>query len=246
MLVSLQDCGTLPSALALSSKGPNRTRQSLCRAPTRQRPLGKDLIGKGILCRVPRVRHSAKPRQRSAKADGSLPSAERQGARQRVFTFFGKFFAECRSGRHSAKIFFLKNSLPSATMEGTRQIFFEKFFAECHVAGNRQSWPGSAQLCRVPPLGKAGILFFFQFFVVFSLKEFRQHLSVVLSIHVLVRKVCIRRTTRRCCQNTDSDRSRTWKLTIYASTGYPKNIDNPKQIRPTNMHRHAYQRPYHF
>jgi hypothetical protein len=50
--------------------------------------------------------------------------------------------------------------------------------------------------------------------------EFRQHLPAVLPIHA--RRVCIRRTTGRCCQNFDSDGSKTWKLTIYTSTGCQK------------------------
>jgi len=68
---TLPDSETLPSAQALG-KGPSNTWQRLCRVPIRQRSLGKELIGKGILCRVPRVRHSAKalPRAMSALGKG--------------------------------------------------------------------------------------------------------------------------------------------------------------------------------
>jgi len=69
ILSSLQDYETLPSARALG-KGPSRTRQRLCRALTRQRPLDKELIGKGILCRVPHVRGSAKPLPSATSALG--------------------------------------------------------------------------------------------------------------------------------------------------------------------------------
>ena len=43
--------------------------------------------------------------------------------------------------------------------------------------------------------------------------EFRQHLPVVLQIHVLEGRLCIWRTTGRCCQNSITDQSRAWKLT---------------------------------
>ena len=43
--------------------------------------------------------------------------------------------------------------------------------------------------------------------------EFRQHLPIVLQIHVLPGRVCIQRTTGRWCRNSVSDRSRPWKLT---------------------------------
>ena len=43
--------------------------------------------------------------------------------------------------------------------------------------------------------------------------EFRQHLPVVLQIHVPTGRLCIRRTTGRYCWNSVSDWSRPWKLT---------------------------------
>ena len=48
--------------------------------------------------------------------------------------------------------------------------------------------------------------------------EFRQHLPAALQIHVLSRRLCIRRTTRRWCRNSGTDRSRSWKLTISTHT----------------------------
>ena len=48
--------------------------------------------------------------------------------------------------------------------------------------------------------------------------EFRQHLPAALQIHVLSRRLCIRRTTGRWCQNSGTDRSRSWKLTISTHT----------------------------
>ena len=99
---TLRDYEALPSARALG-KGPSRTRQRLCRAPTRQRPLGKELIGKGILCRVPRVRHSTKP----------LPSAT---------SALGKDKKE--KTPKNRKKFFLGGGLPSAS---TSPLFFNVF-----------------------------------------------------------------------------------------------------------------------
>ena len=43
--------------------------------------------------------------------------------------------------------------------------------------------------------------------------EFRQHLPAALQIHVLARRLCIRRTTGRICRNSGTDQSRPWKLT---------------------------------
>ena len=142
-LKSLQDSGTLPRARTLG-KGPVSSRQSLCRAPARQRPLGIVLIGKGCLCRAPRGRLSAKafrePRQHSAKADGRrkgalvdgyLPSATMAGARQRLF------------------IFLKKNSLLRALLAGSRQRLFICLFGK--------------NLCRVPyrlALGKEYLFIF--------------------------------------------------------------------------------------
>ena len=44
--------------------------------------------------------------------------------------------------------------------------------------------------------------------------EFRQHLPTALQIHILSRRLCIRRITGRWCRNSSTDRSRPWKLTI--------------------------------
>ena len=44
--------------------------------------------------------------------------------------------------------------------------------------------------------------------------KFRQHLPAALQIHVLSRRLCIRRTTGRWCRNSGTDRSWPWKLTI--------------------------------
>ena len=53
--------------------------------------------------------------------------------------------------------------------------------------------------------------------------EFRQHLPAALQIHILSRRLCIRRTTGRWCRDSVWDRSRAWKLTsFYASAGCPK------------------------
>ena len=43
--------------------------------------------------------------------------------------------------------------------------------------------------------------------------EFRHHLPVVLGIHNLPFETCIWRTAGRCCPNSVSDRSGSWKLT---------------------------------
>jgi len=47
-----------------------------------------------------------------------------------------------------------------------------------------------------------------------SAPEFRHHLPVILRIHNLLVRTCIWRAAGRCRQNSVSDRSRTWKLTI--------------------------------
>jgi hypothetical protein len=61
--------------------------------------------------------------------------------------------------------------------------------------------------------------------------EFRQHLLAVLPIHVPTGRVCIRRTTGRCCRNSDSDGGGTWKLPHSThSRAVQKNVDNPKEI----------------
>ena len=52
--------------------------------------------------------------------------------------------------------------------------------------------------------------------------EFRQHLPAVLPIHVLQGRVCIRRTTGRCCRNSFPDRSGPWKLTHQRIHGLSK------------------------
>ena len=63
-----------------------------------------------------------------------------------LFFLKKKFFAESLAGWLSAKIIYLfiwKKSLPRALQAGARQkifiYFFEYFFAECLVAGSRQS-----------------------------------------------------------------------------------------------------------
>jgi hypothetical protein len=43
--------------------------------------------------------------------------------------------------------------------------------------------------------------------------EFMRHLLVVLRIHTLISRTCIRRAAGMCCRNSVSDWSRAWKLT---------------------------------
>ena len=47
-----------------------------------------------------------------------------------------------------------------------------------------------------------------------SESEFRHHLPVVLGIHNLPFGTCIWRTAGRCCRNSISDRSGSWKLIL--------------------------------
>ena len=66
--------------------------------------------------------------------------------------------------------------------------------------------------------------------------EFRQHLPAVLQIHVLEGRLCIRRTTGRCCRTSITDRSRAWKLT--AST-HPRVVQKTWTIRNRYGYRYA-------
>ena len=66
--------------------------------------------------------------------------------------------------------------------------------------------------------------------------KFRQHLPAVLQIHVVEGRLCIRRTTGRCCRNSITDRSRAWKLT--AST-HPRAVQKTWTILNRYGYRYA-------
>ena len=66
--------------------------------------------------------------------------------------------------------------------------------------------------------------------------EFRQHLPATLQIHVLSRRLCIRRTTGRWCRNSGSDRSRPWKLTTFT---HPRAVQKMWTIRNRYGYRYA-------
>ena len=66
--------------------------------------------------------------------------------------------------------------------------------------------------------------------------EFRQHLPAVLEIHVPEGRLCIRRTTERCCQNSVSDRSGPWKLN---SSTHPRAVQITWTIRNRYGHRYV-------
>jgi len=66
--------------------------------------------------------------------------------------------------------------------------------------------------------------------------EFRHHLPVVLRIHTLPSRMCIKRTAGRCCRNSVSDQSRAWKLT---SSTHPRAVQKTWTIRNRYGHRYA-------
>ena len=107
---SLLETGPLPSANCFVECQKSGTRQIIA-------------LGKGLLCRVP-------------------DSRQKRGTRHRLphVTVFGHVLL-CRVStvRHSAKIFFLENTLSSApdTALG-KDFFFQNVFAECPCEGTRQ------------------------------------------------------------------------------------------------------------
>jgi hypothetical protein len=68
-------------------------------------------------------------------------------------------------------------------------------------------------------------------------------LPAVLPIHVPAGRVCIRRTTGRCCRNSDSDGGGTWKLTHLRILGLSKKRGQSERDTVADMHWSAYQRP---
>ena len=104
--------------------------QVLCRGTrqrpncTRQRTHGKKLIGKALFaeCLLSGTRQRKATVTAPAPLTVALPSA--------LYPALGKVW-----------IFFKKNSLPSAVLPalGKVWIFLKKFFAECPLAGTRQS-----------------------------------------------------------------------------------------------------------
>ena len=66
--------------------------------------------------------------------------------------------------------------------------------------------------------------------------EFQQHLPVVLQIHVPVGRLCIQRTTGRCCRNSASERSRPRRLT---PSTHPRAVQKTWTIRNRYGYRHA-------
>ena len=66
--------------------------------------------------------------------------------------------------------------------------------------------------------------------------EFRQHFPAVLQIHILAGRLCIRRTTGRCCWNSISDPSRAWKLT---PSTHPRAVQKTWTIRNRYGYRYA-------
>ena len=76
--------------------------------------------------------------------------------------------------------------------------------------------------------------------------EFRHHLPVVLGIHNLPFGMCIWRTAGRCCRNSVSDRSGSWKLT---ASMHPRAVQKCGQFETDttiNMQISAYFQPYLF
>ena len=66
--------------------------------------------------------------------------------------------------------------------------------------------------------------------------EFWQHLPAVLQMHVLAGRLCIPRTTGRCCWNSVSDLSRAWKLT---PSTHPPAVQKTWTIRNRYDYRYA-------
>ena len=99
-------------------------------------------LGKGGLCRVPRIRHSVK-RVLNFFKKFPLCRVPSQGTRQRHLKKI-QIFAECRAGATRQSIFFQKNedifkkkSLSSA-MPGALGKVLKFFFAKCQIWDTRQ------------------------------------------------------------------------------------------------------------
>ena len=66
--------------------------------------------------------------------------------------------------------------------------------------------------------------------------EFRQHLPAALQIHVLSRRLCIRRIIGRWCRNSGTDQSWPWKLNI---STHPWDVQMMWTIRNRYGYRYA-------